>query len=54
MLGSYMLGSCAQVKGEVSPDLWVYVYSWLWRHNLYGAPLVTSLGDLVAATPVER
>ena len=41
-----------KVNGEVSADLWVDVYSWLWRHNLRGEPLVDSLGALVARTPV--
>jgi hypothetical protein len=44
---------CTKRQREVSPDLWGYVCSWLWRHNLHGACLETSLGELVAATPVR-
>ena len=38
---------------EVDGSLWVYVYSWLWRQNLRGACLLDSLGELVAAAPVQ-
>ena len=50
------LAGCVGTKKEhgVSPDLWVYVYSWLWRHSLRGTSLLRSLGALVAAAPVEQ
>jgi hypothetical protein len=38
----------------VNPDLWTYVYSWLWRHNLRGESLLSSLGELLATAPVPR
>ena len=40
-------------NGEVDGCLWVYVYSWLWRHNLRGASLLDKLSELVAAAPVQ-